>query len=150
MNSSAFRTYTIPVIFICAALLVTVRLFFVQIVHGEKYADQADRQYITPLGSLFERGTIYLTGKDGELVSGATQKIGYKVAINNIEIAKNNAGEKLFYELQEILPTQETIIKNALTKTADPYEEIANKLDLDTIQKLEKKDFPGVHIYKEK
>ncbi|HET9641312.1 MAG TPA: hypothetical protein VFP46_00475, partial [Candidatus Paceibacterota bacterium] len=45
------------------ALLILSRLYFVQIVYGEDYAQKADRQFASSSGGLFDRGSIYFTRK---------------------------------------------------------------------------------------
>lgn len=63
------------------ALLIATRLYFVQIVHGATYAERAERQSAAP-GGLFDRGTIYMTRKDGTRIGAATLATGYLAAVN--------------------------------------------------------------------
>src|SRR5204862_393339 len=67
---------------IVVALLVAVRLYFVQIVHGADYDAKADRQFASGGGSLFDRGSIYFTRKDGTLLAASTLSTGFLIAIN--------------------------------------------------------------------
>ena len=67
---------------ILAALGIFLRLYFVQIVHGEDYSQKADRQFSSGGSGLFDRGAIYFTRKDGTLISAATLATGFLVAIN--------------------------------------------------------------------
>jgi len=64
------------------AILIFVRLYFVQIVHGQDYAQKADQQFASSGNGLFDRGSIYFTRKDGTLISAATLVTGFLVAIN--------------------------------------------------------------------
>ncbi len=66
---------------VLAAFLILVRLYFVQIVHGDDYAQKADRQFASGGSGLFDRGSIYFTSKDGTNVSAATLATGFLVAI---------------------------------------------------------------------
>lgn len=71
-----FRTrlkWVFSFIFLFGAILIT-RLFFVQIVKADYYKAEANKQYILSPGSIFSRGTIYFSSKDGRLVSAATLK----------------------------------------------------------------------------
>ena len=67
---------------VLAAILIFVRLYFIQIVHGEEYAQKADRQFASGGSGFFDRGSIYFTRKDGTLISAATLATGFLVAIN--------------------------------------------------------------------
>src|SRR3989344_3802523 len=82
MNSSfIWRSRVIIFFVILLAGAVLTRLFWVQVIHGEFYANTANRQYVTPASGIYERGTIYFTRKDGELIRAATQISGFKIAI---------------------------------------------------------------------
>ena len=73
------------------ALLIVVRLYFVQIVHEQDYAQKADRQFASGSSGLFDRGSIYFTNKDGTLISAATLQTGFLVAINPQTLANPEA-----------------------------------------------------------
>ncbi|MBY0328916.1 hypothetical protein K2Q02_02380, partial [Patescibacteria group bacterium] len=63
-------------------VVIVIRLFGLQIVDGEEYRERAERQYVTPTGSVFDRGNIYFTDKEGTSIAAATIENGFKVAIN--------------------------------------------------------------------
>ena len=46
---------------ILAAILLLVRLYFIQIVHGDEYLRQASGQYMEAAGEMPERGDIFFT-----------------------------------------------------------------------------------------
>jgi len=77
-----------------------LKLFYVQIVHSSTYSDKADRQYVTPSDNLFERGTIFFTRKDGQLVSAALQTTGFKLAINPSKIVD---AEDVYNKLSSVI-----------------------------------------------
>ncbi len=64
------------------AVLLVVKLYTVQIIHGSDFAERADRQYQRPSGHIFNRGNIYFTQKDGTPISAATVKTGFILSIN--------------------------------------------------------------------
>src|SRR3989338_3222168 len=68
------------------AVLLVGRLYYVQIVHGETYAEQADHQYVRPSTELFDRGSIFFEDKDGRLIAAATVKSGFTITINPTKI----------------------------------------------------------------
>jgi cell division protein FtsI/penicillin-binding protein 2 len=67
--------------FLCALVLIG-RLFFVQIVQGKQFAADADNQYTTRSPNTLNRGNIFFKERDGMLVSAATLKAGYTIAID--------------------------------------------------------------------
>ena len=91
----------------------------------------ADRQYLRPAVSIFSRGDIFFRTKDGDLVSAATTKQGFTIAINP-KILKNatTTYEKLagvYSRFNRDLPRDDFFLRAA--KSEDPYEEIINRVD---------------------
>src|SRR5574343_658405 len=87
-------------VFLFACILV-LKLFFVQIIHKNSYTERADRQYATPVGDIFERGTIFFSKKDSDLVAGATVMTGFKVAIKPKDIVD---AESVYNKLITFIP----------------------------------------------
>src|SRR3990167_3362394 len=104
MKYSLSRTIILSFAILAFALILVSKLFLVQIVHSGSYLDRADRQYATPSANIFERGTIYLTRRDGELISAATQTSGFKIAIAPGKIAPP---EQTFEKLSRITVLEE-------------------------------------------
>ena len=128
------------------ALLLIMKLFLVQVIHGSSYSDRADRQYATPSDNIFERGSIYLKSRDSELIGAATTISGFKVAINPKEILDP---ENVFDNLSAIMPFDKDSFLIKAGKKDDPYEEVANKINKETADKINALKLPGVYIYKE-
>ncbi len=129
------------------SLILIAKLFLVQVVHGDTYAESADRQYATPQNDIYERGTIFFESKDGRLISAATQVAGFKMAIDPRKIINP---EDVFNKINKI-----TILDrdNFLTKAAkanDPYEEVANRLSKKEADAISLLKISGVNIFKEK
>lgn len=133
-------------VFLFALLLIT-KLFFVQVVHGKEYSERADRQYATPAGDIFERGSIFFKQKSGQLVSAATLTTGFKLAINPKEIAD---AESAYGAVNGVIPIVHDQFLAKAGKKNDPYEEIATKLTKEEADKVNGFRIPGVYIYKEK
>jgi len=145
--SFLFRT---RIIFFCIsifALILISKLFLVQIVQSSYYSERADRQYSTPSSNIFERGTIYFSRKDGQLVSAAMQTTGFKVAINPTKITDE---ELIYEELSKIISLNHDEFLARVNKKDDPYEEIANYLSKEQADAISLLKIPGLSIYKEK
>ncbi|MDD3662900.1 MAG: penicillin-binding protein 2 [Candidatus Pacebacteria bacterium] len=148
MNLSSFkiRIRVTSVLVIAFALVLIFRLFFVQVVNGDTYADKADRQYVSPSSNIFDRGSIFFSKKDGDLVAAATVASGFKVAINPTKIENP---ESLYLALNPYLKIDyDTFIYRA-SKENDIYEEVANRLTKEEITEIENLKLTGVSIYKD-
>ncbi len=139
------------IILLCIVLfsfVLIAKLFFVQIIHSNSYEEIALRQYATPSSNIFERGTIYFERKDGELVSAATQTLGYKLAIYP---GKLGDAEKAYEQLSLIVENidQAEFMAKA-SKKQDPYEDIIGHLSKEQADSIDALKIPGVNIFKEK
>jgi len=134
-------------IFLVAALIVT-RLYFVQVVYSEEYSARADRQYVRSGGMLYDRGNIFFKDKDGTLVSGATLKSGFTVALIPTDIDDKEA---LYSQLSPLLPEMDKDVFLArASKSDDPYEEIAVRVNDDIAKQIEALNTSAVRIYRER
>jgi cell division protein FtsI/penicillin-binding protein 2 len=70
------RLRVISAIIALVALLLVARLYFVQVVHGAEFSLRAERQYVSSSQTLFDRGSIFFTSKDGTEISAATLTSG--------------------------------------------------------------------------
>ncbi|MCK5590568.1 MAG: hypothetical protein KAI72_01310, partial [Candidatus Pacebacteria bacterium] len=132
---------------IVVALILLSRLFVVQIVRGELYAQQADGQYVTDQSYVFDRGTIYFEKKDGTRISSATLRSGYILAIDPSQISNISY---VYKQLSSIVNIEKDIFFLRAGKKDDPYEEIVKRLDKETAQKIEALDIKGVVLAEDK
>ena len=146
---SAIRTYLFFAFFVLVSLLFVVRLYFLQIVKGQYYYEKADSQYTGNAESSFDRGDIFFESKGGNLVSAATVKQGYIVAINPSIIQEGTSSDLVFKELsEEIILNKESFYFKA-NKTGDPYEEIAKRVSEEQMNKIINKKIDGVIVSKD-
>ena len=132
---------------VLVALILSVRLFFVQIVHGEEYERLADRQYQAKPEDLIDRGNIYFSDKSGLKVTAATQKSGYILAINPSQITNP---EEVYNKLSIITDIDKKDFLSKSAKTEDPYEEIAKRLPENIAEKIKSLNILGVGVYGER
>lgn len=145
LNFSRITTLYLAVFLV--ALVLFGRLYFLQIMNGEAFSDQADRQYVAPNQSIFDRGSIYFKDKDNNLISAGTLKTGYILAM----VPKNlEDPEEAYKKLSDILEIDINLFFNKANKKEDPYEEITRRLDLETAEKIEALEIPGIRLYKER
>ncbi len=148
MKSSPFKfrvRVVIFFVFLVAGVLIS-RLFFVQILQNNVYAERADKQYITPAGNIFDRGSIYFSKKDGSLVTAGTITAGFKIAM----VPKNIVDPKTTYsKLIPFLKMDEKTFLDKVSKIDDPYEEIATGLNKEQINQIEDLKLSGINVYKD-
>ncbi len=149
-SSLATHTTRIRIISICILLFAGIlisRLYVLQIVDHDVYIDKADRQYSSTAQKIFSRGTIFFQNKDGSLVSAATLKSGYIIAINP-EMIKDK--EEAFQKVNSLLLIDRADFISKASKTKDPYEVIATRVDLEIGDQINNMKIPGVQAFKER
>lgn len=129
------------------AMVLFGRLYFVQIIHGEDFSNDADRQYTNSGQELYSRGSIFMQDKDGRLVSGATLRSGFTLAISPKDLKDVEDTYEKLSALIEINPDKFFLRAG---KKNDPYEEIAKQVDPDTARAIDNLDIDGVNIYKDR
>ena len=130
------------------ALLMVVRLYFLQIVYGENYNEKADRQYTSISVDTYDRGSIFFQDKKGNLISAASLKTGYILALNTKLMATNT--EMYYKKISEIIPIDAGSFYSKASKVNDPYEEILRQIPEEKIKKINDLKLPGLIIEKEK
>ena len=146
-SSFLFRSRIFLVLIFIFASLNVAKLFFVQVVQRNVYADLTSRQYSTPSANIFERGNIYFTRKDNTLVSAALQTTGFKIAINNTKITDI---ENVYNLINMIVAIDHDDFTAKASKTKDTYEEVAHRLTKEEADAISALKIPGVSIFKEK
>jgi stage V sporulation protein D (sporulation-specific penicillin-binding protein) len=132
------------------AALILTRLYFVQIVYGDEYAQKADRQYAANASGLFDRGAIYFARKNGTLISAATLSSGFLVAINPQTLSDPElAYEKIFAHASSTLISKEAFLM-AAAKKSQVYVEVAHRLAQKDGEALAGGKLPGVQVLKER
>lgn len=148
MNLSSFQfriKIVIAFIFLVAIILLS-RLFFVQVINNNDYKDRADKQYITPAGNIFNRGSIFFSKKDGSLVAAATITSGFKLAM----VPKNILdAEDVYTKLDPYMEMDKETFLLKVSKKDDPYEEIVTGLTKEQITEVENFKISGISIYKD-
>lgn len=130
--------------------LLASRLFFIQVKGHDFYLVQSDRQYsfYKSPESISLRGSIYFKEKGGEIISAATIKDGFLVAVNPDLI---NKPEYVCGEIGKIVFAgfdKDDCAKRA-GKKGDPYEVVAHRLDSGESEKIQALGIGGVNTFRE-
>ncbi len=144
-----FRLRLVLVFVFLVALSIIVRLYFIQIVRGQDYAQKADRQFASGGSGLFDRGSIYFTRKDGTLISAATLATGFLVAINP-QILSDPEGA--YASITAVVPglLSHDAFLAAASKKSQVHIEIAHRLSDEEGKALDAKHIPGVQVLRER
>ena len=127
-----------------------VKLYSLQIVHSQDFADRADRQYQRPNNTVFNRGSIYFNDHTDTLISAATLKSGFTVVINPKIVQKNGNAEDIFAKLSPLLDITHDEFMAHAEKQNDTYEEIKKKVEEPVGTQIADLNLQGVELYKEK
>ena len=76
-------------IIILIFILIGVRLFYLQIIHGKDYRREAEDQYFYTTGDNFDRGAINFTNKDGTPAVAVQMTNEYDIDIDPKTVAKD-------------------------------------------------------------
>lgn len=126
---------------------MSARLYFVQIVHGESFAADAERQNINENTILYNRGEIYFESRAGETIPAAISRSGFTIAINP-QIIKDP--EEIYKNLNQVLVLDKEEFLAKASKKDDVYEEIAKHLNAETADKIKALNIYGVNISTDK
>jgi cell division protein FtsI/penicillin-binding protein 2 len=131
------------------AFLVLVRLYFVQIVHGDDYTQKADRQFASGGSGLFDRGSIYFTDKNTTIISAATLATGFLVAINPQTLTNPENVYTLLAAHASTTISHDAFLL-AAAKKGQVYIEVAHHVSETDGQALSALEIPGVQILRER
>jgi cell division protein FtsI/penicillin-binding protein 2 len=145
-NFSQSRIRIVSGIVLFLACVLVTKLFFLQVVHSSTYTNLADKQYSTPSGDVFNRGTIYFSDKNRSLVAAASVTTGFKVALKTNDVTNV---EDLYTALQPYTTLDHDTFVARASKKNDPYEEVAVHLTREQANSIEALKLPGVSIYKD-
>jgi stage V sporulation protein D (sporulation-specific penicillin-binding protein) len=142
-----FRLRILLALIAVFGLLLVVRLYFVQVVHGADYSLRAQHQYVNSTQTLYDRGSIYFTRQSGTLVSAATLATGFTITINPQQIKDPEATYQAISKFVTL--NHDTFISQA-SKPNDPYEEVAHHVDEASGTALSAADLTGVSLLRER
>lgn len=146
VERSNYRIRIIMYLALFLALIVLFRAFYIQVVKHNYYISLADKQYISTVAVAFDRGTIFLSHRNGDPVPAAQLITKYRIAIDpTILVDKEN--------VYKILSSYITLDKEEFfakaSKINDPYEEIAKDVGEDLVALIRAKKIKGVSFVKD-
>ena len=132
--------------FVLIAALLVLRLYFLQIVHGREFAEDAMGQYVSAEVDSGARGNIFFTDKSGNAVAAAVMQTGWRLAITPKDVSNAQA---TYTTLGEIITLDQERFFTSVAKKNDPYEEVGFRISDENAIKIRAKKLPGVMLYQD-
>jgi cell division protein FtsI/penicillin-binding protein 2 len=125
------------------SLFLISKIFKIQIVDGDKYIAKSASQHTKPNPTLFNRGTIFFTNRDGSKISGASVSQGFLL----FAVPKLISDNKVTYDIlsQYIDLDKKTFLEKTHIKD-DPYEELVHRIDSDVAREISNLALPGIRV----
>ena len=140
------RTRIIYLIIFLTGIIMTTRLFFLQVVNSEQYKNEANKQHFSPAAKNFDRGSIFFTEKSGRVISAAVVKNAYQIYMNPKVLEDS---EDAYAKLSKIVSVNKTDFMAKAAKKNDPYEVIMHKVDKDKALAVDALNIKGLESYPE-
>ncbi len=137
------RIRIISFAFLLVALLIILKLFFLQIIQNEQFEKRIDGQYNSKQ-AILDRGDIFLSRKDGSLVSAANVSSGFKLAMSPSKISEN--AEAIYQAIKPIVDIPQDVFFAKSEKKNDPYEELATRLTKEQADKIRALNLTGILV----
>ncbi|HEY0964499.1 MAG TPA: penicillin-binding protein 2 [Candidatus Paceibacterota bacterium] len=140
--------YRIRFLSVAVALLgglLVVRLYYLQIMQAEAYADKAERQYVHTTSDLYSRGSILFTAKDGEKISAASVQAGYLLAANPSHISDPSA---FCEQIRAHLTIERDLCVERASLPNRTYVELENQLSNEAAAEIEAMEIDGALLYR--
>jgi len=142
------RIRVLILFFLFVSLVLISRLYMLQIVYGEDYEEEADRQHFASK-DIFDRGSIFFEDKNGGKVLAGGLKSGFNLIINPTLLEDPQEAYKKLSTLEELDIDKEIFLIKA-SKKDDPHEEIVRQISQVLAEKIENLDIKGVSLEKER
>lgn len=144
-KEAIFRIRFITGFVIFLSLVLVGRLYQLQITKGAAYKAEGERQYVQTVQDLYERGSIYFTAEDGELVSAATIQAGYLLALDPSHLEDPEAA---YTALNAIVPLDHDTFMNKTGDKSKAYVEIDQQVTQGQGDAISALKLRGVKLYR--
>ncbi|PIR46677.1 MAG: hypothetical protein COV07_02980 [Candidatus Vogelbacteria bacterium CG10_big_fil_rev_8_21_14_0_10_45_14] len=145
-KEQSFRLRLLAGVVVLLALLYSGRLFDLQIVNGESYTEDGNRQYVSPGTAGFDRGSIYFTERKGNIVSAATLKSVYFVSTDP---SKGEDPTSLYKAINAYLnESDRKELLNKLSEKNDTYEVIANSISKESADAISELKLKNIRVHR--
>jgi len=127
------------------ALVLIVRLYYIQVMEHHEYAAKAERQYVHTVQDLYSRGSIFFTTKDKERVSAATIQAGYDLVVDPSRLADP---ARVYEQLSQVVTIDRDYFIERASKSDSTYQVILNQISVEEADAIEALGLHGVKMYR--
>ncbi len=124
-HSRLFNIWFLNTGVLLVALLLVMKLGYIQINKGEYYRNKAESPYLVASLGTFDRGTIFFSEKTGRTISAATVVPDYTLAVDPSKVVDKAA---LADKLLTFVSFDRADLIARMARTNDQYEEVAKHL----------------------
>jgi cell division protein FtsI/penicillin-binding protein 2 len=146
-KSKRIRIRVISGLAVMLSLILVIQLYFIQIVKGDEYREDAKQQYTQSTSNIFNRGSISLTAIDGTSRVAALQESGFTLAVNAQFIQDPQA---VYRSLADVVSINKDDFLASFADKEDPYVVIKRRLSPEVAEAVTALDIEGVGVYPEK
>jgi cell division protein FtsI/penicillin-binding protein 2 len=143
---AVFRVRLLTGAAVLLSLVLVARLYHIQVYGHDHYLAEGEQQYVHTVRDLYDRGTIFFTTRDDELVSAATVQSGYVLAVDPTRLGDVDA---VYEALTAHLALDQETFRTRATLPERTYVEVAHHLTNGTAAAIEALGLPGVHLYRD-
>lgn len=131
---------------LAGAGVLIVSLYRIQITQGSTYAARANKQYVRPVNTVFDRGTIYWSSKDGTPTAAATVSTGNLLYMSPKLVTDAAA---TYAALSQYVTLDKADFLARASRPNDAYEELVHHLDDSSAHSIAALGLKGVYVTKE-
>jgi len=132
---------------ICVGLILTARMYQLQVMQTEKFQEKGESQYVHTKTDLYSRGSIFFTTRDGADLSAAAIQSGYVLAVNPPLISLPH--DEFCNALNAVfaLDVDKCIERAGLSKRT--YVELAQQVPTELASAIKDLNLDGAYLYKD-
>ncbi len=140
------RARLVYAVILVISIILIISLYTTQIVKGSSYLAKANKQYIRPTTSLFDRGTIFFSTKDSTRAAAAAVGSGYLVFMNPSQITNPS---QTYEAISQYIDVEKNDFIARATRKGDLYEELAHRIPEQTASTIKALTLTGIGVMKE-
>ena len=139
----AVRIWIVGLFLATILIALFARSYVLQVSRTESYQEQADAQYVRSGTSLYDRGSIFFTSRDGTLLSAAAIQTGYVLAVDPTRV---NDAEQICASLAEITSVDQEVCQKRATLSGRTYVELIQNVEEGLAGDIRKLDIPALQL----
>ncbi|HMA77838.1 MAG TPA: penicillin-binding protein 2 [Candidatus Paceibacterota bacterium] len=138
------RIRIITTVILTLAVILVARLYQIQVLNHDQYVARAEQQYVHTVQDVYDRGSIFMTTREGERVSAATVRGGYVLAVDPTVLTDVAAA---WTAIAPHVQLDEALFRTRATLPDRTYVELAEALPEEAANAIAAADIDGLFLY---